>query len=294
MACTARRAIATSARSAASAGSRTPSTWLSRGPRPPSFHATSGTPRTLAHDVRRFGVGRPWHRPYLLSGLIECSHCGKHFQAKRLTRSRGPAYYFCGGYVASGVAFYNSPRIATTYLEDAVLEGIQKRLDLVLDAEELGWRVRERLADDEAGGAAIPELEAHLHETQRRIERLVTALAAGSDNLPSARPALVGLERERERLEQDLAHANERAARPHKDRPEQMIAALLESLGNIRHVLEAGSAEERKAVVRTFLDGIRIDKEKRQAILRWYRLPRDASAVKLVAVGGIEPPTRGL
>jgi hypothetical protein len=56
-----------------------------------------------------------------------------------------------------------------------------------------------------------------------------------------------------------------------------------------------GSAEERKAVVRTFLNGIRIDKEKRQAILRWYRLPqpRDAS-VKLVAVGGIEPPTRGL
>ncbi len=97
-----------------------------------------------------------------------------------------------------------------------------------------------------------------------------------------------------ERLEQDLARANERA-RPREDRPEQVIAALLESLGNVHHVLEAGSAEERKAIVRMFLNGIRIDKEKRQAILRWYRLPlpRDAS-VKLVAVGGIEPPTRGL
>jgi hypothetical protein len=197
-------------------------------------------------QTRRFGVGRPWHRPYLLSGLIECGHCGKHLQAKRLTRGRVPAYYLCGGYVASGVAFCNSPRIATTYLEDAVLEGIQKRLDLVLDAQELGRRVRERLADDDAGSAAIPELEAHLHETQRRIERLVIALAAGSDDLPSVRSALVGLERERERLEQDLAHANERAARPYKDRPEQVIAALLESLGNIRHVLEAGSAEERR------------------------------------------------
>ena len=57
----------------------------------------------------------------------------------------------------------------------------------------------------------------------------------------------------------------------------------LASLGNVRQVFEAGSAEERKAVVQTY----------RRAILRWYRLPRDVS-VELVAVGGIEPPTRGL
>jgi len=160
--------------------------------------------------VRRFGVGRPWHRPYLLSGLIACTHCGKHFQAKRLTRGRVPAYYLCGGYVASGGAFCDTPRIPTEYLEDTVLEGIQKRLDMVLDVAELGRRLDERLADDDAGGAAIPELESHLYETRRRIERLVTALATGSDDLPSVRSALVGLERERERLEKDLARANER------------------------------------------------------------------------------------
>ena len=117
------------------------------------------------------------HRPYLLSGLIECEHCGKRFQAKRLTRGRVPAYYLCGGYVVSAVTFCDTPRIPTAYLEDAVLEGIQKRLDLVLDAEELGRLLDERLADDDAGGVAIPELEAHLHETRRRIERLVTALS---------------------------------------------------------------------------------------------------------------------
>jgi DNA invertase Pin-like site-specific DNA recombinase len=33
------------------------------------------------HGTRRFASGRPWHRPYLLSGLIECAHCGKRFQA---------------------------------------------------------------------------------------------------------------------------------------------------------------------------------------------------------------------
>jgi hypothetical protein len=139
-----------------------------------------------------------------------------------------PAYYLCGGYVASGVAFCDSPRIPTTYFEDAVPEGIQKRLDLVLDAAELGRRLDERLAADDGGGAAIPKLEAHLHETRRRIERLVSALAAGAEDPPSVRAALAGFERERERLEQDLARANERAL-PREDRREQVIADLVES-----------------------------------------------------------------
>ncbi len=243
------------------------------------------------HGKRKFGTGRPWHRPYLLSGLIECSQCGKRFQAKRLARGREPAYYLCGGYVASGVGFCDSPRIPSRYLDDAVVGGIQKRLDLVLDAQELGRRLDEQLGED-AVQVVIPDLEAHLHETRQRIGRLVTALAAGSDDLPSVRSALVELERERERLEKDLARAATRA-RPQVDRREQLIAEILESLANVRHVLEAGPAEERKAVVRSFLHGIRINKEKGQAVLSWYRMPRQVS-VKLVAVGGIEPPTRGL
>ena len=128
-------------------------------------------------------------------------------------------------------------------------------------------------------------------DTRQRIDRLVTALATGSGDLPSVRSALVVLEGERERLAKDLVRANERAQSG--QRREQVIVDLLASLGNVRQVFEAGSAEERKPVVRTFLDGIRIDKDNRRAILRWYRLPRDVS-VKLVAVGGIEPPTRGL
>jgi len=45
--------------------------------------------------------------------------------------------------------------------------------------------------------------------------------------------------------------------------------------------------------IRSFLSGSRIEHAAGRATLRWYRLPRLAW-VKLVAVGGIEPPTRGL
>ncbi len=41
------------------------------------------------HGQPRFGSGRPWHRPYLLSSLITCGHCGRRFQAHKQARGRG-------------------------------------------------------------------------------------------------------------------------------------------------------------------------------------------------------------
>jgi site-specific DNA recombinase len=245
------------------------------------------------HGVRRFGVGRPWHRPYLLSGLIECAGCGKRYHAQRQERGRIPAYYLCGGYVASGAGFCSAPRIPTTYLEDAVLDGIEKRLERVLDLDELRRRLQEMLAAEPADRAPSVHVADRLTSTEQKIARLVGVLAAGTEPLPSVRTALVGLEQERARLAQQLREASERAA--HRGpAPESAVMALLDSLGNVREILSEGGPEERKAVVRTFVHGIRIDAVKRQAVLRWYRLPRVDSFVKLVAVGGIEPPTRGL
>jgi hypothetical protein len=56
-------------------------------------------------------------------------------------------------------------------------------------------------------------------------------------------------------------------------------------------VLVAGEPEERKAVVRAFLQEIRIEKTTRQAVLRWHRLPRVGESPKLVELRGLEPLT---
>ncbi len=54
-------------------------------------------------------------------------------------------------------------------------------------------------------------------------------------------------------------------------------------------MLEGAEPERRRAVVRAFLEGIRVEKATRQAILRWYRLPR--VSLKLVELRGFEPLT---
>jgi len=92
------------------------------------------------HGSRRFASGRPWHRPYLRSGLIERGHCGKRFQGQRQSRGQITAYYVCGGSVASSRTVCTAPKISTAYLEDAVVDGIQKRESLGHATGSRCWR----------------------------------------------------------------------------------------------------------------------------------------------------------
>ncbi len=86
-------------------------------------------------------------------------------------------------------------RIPVLYIEDAVIDGVQKRLDIAVDPEVLRRRLTERLqrGDD---AELVDRLAVELAETRKRITRLVDALAAGPEDLPSARTLLVTLERE--------------------------------------------------------------------------------------------------
>ena len=63
--------------------------------------------------------------------------------------------------------------------------------------------------------------------------------------------------------------------RPVTDRG-RLVAEPVASLPSVREVLAAGEPEERKAVVRSFLAGIRVDRAAGRAVLRWYRLPQTA------------------
>ncbi len=134
----------------------------------------------------------------------------------------------------------------------------------------------------------VHDLDARLAETRTRIARLVQALAGGNDDLPSVRAALVDLEREAQRLERSLQAARARAGDAAAARIDAIAQALV--LGQVAGVLREGEPEERKRVVRCFVQGIRIEKATRQAVLRWYRLPR-GSFVKLVELRGVEPLT---
>ncbi len=99
-----------------------------------------------------------------------------------------------------------------------------------------------------------------LAETERRIARLVEALAAGPDDLLSVRAALVALERERARLSRDLADTRARSG----PRPatEAAVEATLAAPERLPEILATGDQEDRRRVVRSFLAGVVVDHAK--------------------------------
>jgi hypothetical protein len=117
----------------------------------------------------------------------------------------------------------------------------------------------------------VEALQERLAGIRQRIDRLVAVIAAGPEDLPSIRTALLGLERERAGIEAELAEAMARATRP-EDR-DAAVEVMLESLNRSRELLEAADVEERRAVVRLFARGIEVQKRARRAIVSWYRFP---------------------
>jgi hypothetical protein len=115
--------------------------------------------------------------------------------------------------------------------------------------------------------------------------------ASGADNLLSVRTRLAELERYRGSLEAELAQARGLTALRTPNDVQSTVDALIDALRHFPEVLAAGEPEERKAVVRAFLQEIRIEKTTRQAVLRWLRLPRVDESLKLVELRGLEPLT---
>jgi site-specific DNA recombinase len=241
------------------------------------------------HDgTRRFGVGRPWQRPYLLSGLITCGHCGKRFQAHKPVRRHEFPYYVCGGYIASGRSVCDGLRVPMASLDTVVLHGIQTRIDRLLNRDELRQRLDDILATEHPNDGVAEALQARLDGIRQRIDRLVAVITAGPEDLPTIRTALVGLERERAGVEAELAEATARATRA-EDR-DATVEAMLECLNRSRELLEAADVEERRALVRLFARGIEIQKRARRAIVSWYRLPTGGDgSLKLAAPTRFEP-----
>jgi hypothetical protein len=65
------------------------------------------------------------------------------------------------------------------------------------------------------------------------------------------------------------------------------IDQLLDSLQSFRDVLQVGNSAEQRQIVRSFLAEVRVQKAAGQAIRRWYRLPRNLSAMLVELRGAV-------
>lgn len=87
-------------------------------------------------------------------------------------------------------------RVPVEYLDDAVIDGITKRLDRVLNRELLRQRLTEMLLGEVPSEDRVPALQAELETVRRKISRLIDVLGDGREELGTLRSTLVELERQ--------------------------------------------------------------------------------------------------
>ena len=119
-------------------------------------------------ENKRFAGGRT-HRNYLLSGLVECSHCGWAYRGTCASGSRtGKRYYYyaCGRRTTTydKRVERSCPHVNAEWLEDLVWQDVRSFLE---NPGEVLERVREQLEDGD-----------HEHELEERHESLEKRLTS--------------------------------------------------------------------------------------------------------------------
>jgi len=228
-----------------------------------------------------FGRGRPYHKPYLLSGLAVCARCGYKMMGWP-KKGNGHTYltYTCSGYQRIGRSACRSVNISGPELEGLAVRAIREH---VTDS---AWqkdfrRIIESMIRDQSGPKANRrgrELRTRLESIHRQIANVVEAVKDGRFSSVLGEE-LQKLENQRDEVRRELAEfdATAKAALSH----DEIVDGIMETAANFDKTWEAAeTVETRKEILRGFLKGIRIDHGDQQpkAHFQLYMIPQNRLA----------------
>ena len=193
---------------------------------------------------------------FLLSGLLRCGVCGSLYMAQG-AKSGKYAYYVCGRLHRDGAGSCEAQYLNATKMEDFIVERIRERILTDETITELVTLVAEEV-DGLAGEYAdrLQSIDAELSDVASRLDRLYEALEKSALTLEALSPRILKL---RHREEQLLA-AREESVWQLEQRKEELPTSeeIKEYVADFRSLLEHGTFPERKALIRNFVEGIRV------------------------------------
>jgi site-specific DNA recombinase len=256
-----------------------------------------------------FLTGRAKASRYLLSGLLRCGACGGSMHGRTVWKGRrrkdgsrvGTSYYVCGASITKGKSVCQPIQFAQTAMEDFVVDAVGQRIADFLG--ENGRATLERLVEKELGAKGhdpqpeMRRLMARLEEISAKADAIIDLAASSPENRDLLSDRLRRLRAERQ---EDESRLRELEAVPVRTMdPDAVVDAILEGLSDARRLFERGTMEERKRVVRAFVDGLTVAGSERSGELRMKKLPTPellgaGSSFNMVAGAGFEPATFGL
>jgi len=217
---------------------------------------------------------------YLLSGdgLIRCAHCGYRFQGDTDRRNK-IRRYVDAGYHMGGTSVCRCYMVLAEPLEEFVIGEIRSRIldgraALFASREDLESAIERALVARRAAPAEddkdVGALEKQLAERRHKIELLVANVSP--ENMPLLNDHLSKLRREIDVIESEL-----RALRV-AHRATSIVTRDLKTLAReaadylvtLKDVLESGSPDQQKRLVRDFVADIVVEGEKREVRVGFY------------------------
>jgi DNA invertase Pin-like site-specific DNA recombinase len=224
------------------------------------------------------GHTRPTQR-YLLSGLLKCTHCGMNYWGSLLTRRNKTKvpYYVDAGYRAKGLAACRSTSIATTPLDQWVLDKLRQ---VVLGDQE-GTRaaidrfVKALMASQTLAGPNMDAVEKEIAAISKRIKSLLGMLTDTElGDLVELKATLVELKQKKQALE--AKKAGQTTTKGERLDEATLRKWAVENLRLLGTVVDGKLPTlEMRRLVHAYVDRIEIDPDERCGTMY---LPADAKA----------------
>lgn len=206
-------------------------------------------------------IGRTFHRPYLLTGLMKCANCGYRMIGQS-TNGNGHQYltYTCSGYFRIGKAVCRSVHVSSESIERAVLASIRGHLSSPDWKEEIR-EVLSEMVQEEFQSVAKPartgEMAQRLNSLNREIANIISAIKDSGRFSQAMNEALAELEAQRDMIRDSLSKV-ENEANSGID-PEVVTAKIMEYFGEFDRIWNEGlTVEHRKEILRSYIHQITV------------------------------------
>ncbi len=266
------------------------------------------TERAARRIATGFLSGKAKYSRYLMSGLLRCS-CGSSMFGqtvwKKEPRKDGSristSYYLCSAAVTKGASICPPVRFSHPALDASVAQFIGDRLTAFLG--EQGRGLLRRIVERELGTEAhdprpqIRRMRARLGEISTKIDQVIDLSIASPENRDLMNDRLSRLRTERQDIDASLRELESKPVT--QADPDAIVDSILENLADLQRLFEQGTMEERKRVVRAFVESLTLCGTERSGVLRIKKLPMPSSlstgsSFDMVAGVGFEPTTFGL
>lgn len=218
--------------------------------------------------------GRHYDSPYLLGGIVYCARCGhRYYGLNKTHKGKKTPYYLCGGYHNKGNQFCEPFSVPAGVLEKFAFKQIRTRAMELQSSAAIRARLQSLLSEltPSGGDERANALKLQIVQKKEEAVNIVWAIKARGGNVLLL-DELERIESQRRALEGQL-EALAPTPLAASLNSEQAISDMVGYMVTLPDILEKGTTEEKKALLKGFVDKVDISPEKKEATFFFHPLP---------------------